>query len=280
MDATRGARVSRQAEVSGGERLQAAKEAATMLSALPAVILSSYVPCRPPHPDVPQTHVAPRDPSIAVLALVYSDTTGPITDSLVRSWYEGPALDYVSRISDGCTQITLTPFIVDISETEKDADGNCRTQGESWESLAVPAIAGFNQSDYFATHIVPVSQTCSTSGGVGTYKLTIDGALETFTGAMGMGHNRANEGNSNTNRLGEEVGFSPTYVHELIHLLGAGYHSNKLQCLTPMSDQTDVLACPSNECMLAAPLEALKLDCKPCSQYNSNNFESHGCDRR
>ena len=69
---------------------------------------------------------------------------------------------------------------------------------------------------------------------------------------MGMGHNRANEAHSNTNLLGEDVGFSSTYVHELLHLLGTGYHSNALQCLTPMSDQTDILACPSNECMSAA----------------------------
>ena len=37
------------------------------------------------------------------------------------------------------------------------------------------------------------------------------------------------------------------YTHEILHLLGAGYHSNMLQCLNPGVDQRDVLSCANAE---------------------------------
>ena len=37
------------------------------------------------------------------------------------------------------------------------------------------------------------------------------------------------------------------YTHEVLHLLGAGYHSNMLQCLNPGVDQRDVLSCANAE---------------------------------
>ena len=43
-------------------------------------------PCKAPHPLVSQNHVAPRSPTIALLAIQYSDYTGPaVNDSLLRA---------------------------------------------------------------------------------------------------------------------------------------------------------------------------------------------------
>ena len=53
-----------------------------------------------------------------------------------------------------------------------------------------------------------------------------------------------------SNQLGEVTGFKSgqsVYVHELIHLFGAGYHSNAFQCTTPDADMSDMLKCPSYE---------------------------------
>ena len=43
-------------------------------------------PCRAPHPLVSQAHVAPRSPTIALLAIQYSDYTGPsVNETLLRA---------------------------------------------------------------------------------------------------------------------------------------------------------------------------------------------------
>ena len=209
--------------------------------------MSPYSPCRPPHPHLAQSHIAPPHATIAVLALVYSDTAGVITPDLVNSWYGGPALDYIARVSGGCTTVSLRPFVVPLSEAEKDTDGNCRPHGADWQKLAIPAIPDYTPSDYFSTHIMPVSQTCATSGAVGGFTISIAGVETSFASALGMGHTRAHESFSQTNRYGEERGFSSVYVHELVHLLGAGYHSNAYKCDNPTLDQADILACPSYE---------------------------------
>ena len=51
-----------------------------------AAVAVADPPCKAPHPLVSQNHVAPRNPTIALLAIQYSDYTGPtVNDSLLRA---------------------------------------------------------------------------------------------------------------------------------------------------------------------------------------------------
>merc|ERR1719174_1455720 len=75
---------------------------------------AAYSPCHPPHPDFHQSHVAPRTASLAILALVYSDTPGPVTAAEVLSWYTS-GVEFITHVSSGCTNLTLVPFVVHLA---------------------------------------------------------------------------------------------------------------------------------------------------------------------
>ena len=81
-------------------------------------------PCRAPHPLVAQTHVAPRSPKIAVIAMVYSDVETPPTKDAFKNWWSGPTEDFIYRVSGGCTTMTHTAFIVNVPASET----TCMTQ--------------------------------------------------------------------------------------------------------------------------------------------------------
>ena len=104
---------------------------------------------------------------------------------------------------------------------------------------------------HHATIIIPVSTSRATSAVTGSGSLSIGGATVSFSNAIWMGFARNIHGSSSsTTADGEADGFAfsqRTFVHELWHLFGAGYHQNAHKCLSPGSDQTDVLACPSYE---------------------------------
>ena len=216
------------------------------------LMVAASQPCFPPHELLPQNHVAPRNPHIALLALSFSDTATPTT-SEVSNWFNGPAVAaYFARVSGGCTSLQTTAFVASLSVTERDSGGSCRAvQKSSFESLVVPAVPGYVASSYYATIIIPVSTSCATSAVTGSGSLSIGGATVSFSNAIWMGFARNIHGSSSsTTADGEADGFAfsqRTFVHELWHLFGAGYHQNAHKCLSPGSDQTDVLACPSYE---------------------------------
>jgi len=211
-------------------------------------------PCFPPHPDVLQKHVAPREITLAVLAFTFSDVV-PLTEDQLMAHYSSPAIvDFMSTISSNCTRVRVVPIQVPLDITQKDDSGKCRivhaTQLEALELSPIPEWLGDDGKvrDMFnSTVLVPVSSECSTSGVTGSFDLNIAGNKVSFVGIY-LGKRRDTR-NFDANDLGDTPGISRTqlaYVHELGHLLGHQYHSNAYQCLDPNTQQ-NVLECSSYE---------------------------------
>jgi len=218
-------------------------------------------PCRTPHPNVSQNHIAPRTPKIAILGIQYADWTGKlINGAKLREWFDGRPVDFIRRVSGGCTDITYETFVTIVSENEKKDDDSCRTQSNDMESLTLPDIPGYDQGDFYATIVVPVGKFCSTSASVGKgLSLNIDGETVSLNKNMFMGRRWDSTGNQDQDQSdgdgsgsggvssAEDPIGNRVYVHELMHLFGAGYHSNAKACNNPGIDQKDILACPHLE---------------------------------
>ena len=87
---------------------------------------------------------------------------------------------------------------------------------------------------------------------MGSTEINLDGAMVTLSPAISMGFNWCHADGSCGWRARPmdapwPVEWQTGYTHEVLHLLGAGYHSNMLQCLNPGVDQRDVLSCANAE---------------------------------
>lgn len=208
-----------------------------------------YTPCRASIDGLTPFHVAPKSVTIALLALVYSDTTtNTTTEHIMNTWGSQKVVEFISHVSGNCTALCFEPFVVEVPETQhKNGDGaSCRTQSEEFSELSIPGSTGYSPADYFATVVIPVSQSCSTSGSMGSGEINLDGTMVTLSRAIWMGFNWANAGGKSMDAPWP-VAWQTGYTHEILHLLGAGYHSNMLQCLNPGVDQRDVLSCANAE---------------------------------
>lgn len=211
-------------------------------------------PCFPAHDLVPQLHVAPRSPRFALLVMTYTDVASP-TPQEVAKFYQAPAVaNFIATVSSGCVDVTLIPIAVPLGITEKDDSGSCRiTHSEDLGTVDLPALPdwldGVNvKPEFHGSIIMPIQGTCTTSGGAGTQKLTVQGTTIKFSGIY-FGHVLSQVSSENRNRNGEGIGLfggQTTYIHELFHHLGFAYHSNSYECLDPMA-HPDVLGCPSSE---------------------------------
>jgi len=105
------------------------KRAATALAIWNTVACAQeQEPCKAPHPLVPQSHPAPRTPNIAIVALVYDGSS--ITPQDLEARFSGPAVDYIKRVSQGCTKITYVPFVANIPASENGTP--CYTQSDQY----------------------------------------------------------------------------------------------------------------------------------------------------
>ena len=137
-----------------------------------------YTPCRAPIDGLAPSHVAPKAATVALLALVYSDTTTTTTtEHIMNTWGSQKVVDFISHVSGGCTTLCFEPFVVQVPETQHKSDGSCRTQSEEFSELSIPGGTGYSPDDYFATVVIPVSQSCSTSGSMGSTEINLDGAI-------------------------------------------------------------------------------------------------------
>lgn len=216
--------------------------------------LSESKPCFPPHPNVLQKHVAPREITIALLAFTFSDVT-PLTNEELMAHYSSPAIvSFLDTISSNCTKVHVVPIQVPLSVTQQDDKGRCRVvHADALEAMRLSAIPewengqGKIHSKFNATVLVPVSSDCSTAGVTGQFGLNVKGKKFKFVGIfLGL---RKDTRTSDGNELGDRPGINRiqlAYVHEIGHLLGHQYHSNAYQCLDP-STQKDVLDCSSYE---------------------------------
>lgn len=211
-------------------------------------------PCFPAHDLVPQLHVAPRAPRIALLVMSFTDVDSPKAEE-VAAFYQAPAVrEFLATVSSGCLDVTLVPIPVELSLTEKDEDGKCRiVHSEDLEGVNLPSLpalldGGSVKPEFYTTWIMPVAASCTTSGGAGLQKLTVQDAKVEFTG-MFFGHALRRVSWEDRNLNDEGLGFygsQKTYIHELFHLLGYQYHSNAYQCSDPLA-HPDVLKCPTLE---------------------------------
>jgi len=203
-------------------------------------------PCYPPLPSYPQNHIAPQTPKYAIVGILYSDWSGPpLTDTKLRSWYDGKPVEFLYNVSGGCLEITYEIFVVTALETERKADGRCRVdQPEDLGKLQLPDIPGYNPGDYFGSLVTPMSSGCVTSASAGGLGLMVGGGEVSIDRGILLGQvwGGLDGDDDNDDPLGNHV-----FVHEMLHSLGAGYHSNAKACNYPGTDQTNPLACPTLE---------------------------------
>ena len=257
------------------QNLKLTSRALIVEMASPRVLVAALVAawadsaCREPHPALPYYHAARESPKLAVLGMYYHDLPAshvPTADQF-KAMVHGPAIEAAfERISDGCvTPETFSPdfFVVPNQGASHPADGFCGKDGQPEGFFETSELwdVGFNLTDYDGVLFAPMGH-CVTSGafaGVIDYAGIIDGRrIYDLTGIF-LGFNldavcEFGAEDCDFDGVGADPYWPPfdgalagSYVHELLHWMGAGYHSNFYECADPKKDLLDPTRCPAKE---------------------------------
>ena len=122
------------------------------------------------------------------------------------------------------------------------------------------SLAGFDLADYDGIYFAPMGH-CVTSGSAGVidYAGLIDGRRIYDVAGIFLGFNldavcEFEAEDCDFDGVGADPYWPPfdgalagTYVHEILHWMGAGYHSNFYECADPKKDLLDPTRCPALE---------------------------------
>ncbi|KAK7237322.1 8-hydroxy-dADP phosphatase [Aureococcus anophagefferens] len=229
----------------------------------------AYSACREPHPSLPYYHPARESPKLAVLGMYYNDLPAshvPTADQF-KAMLHGPAIEAAfERISDGClTPETFSPdfFVVPNQGASHPVDGFlCGKDGQPEGFFETSELwdVGFDLADYDGVYFAPIGH-CITSGSAGVidYAGLIDGRRIYDVAGIFLGFNldavcEYEAEDCDFDVVGADPYWPPfdgalagTYVHELLHWMGAGYHSNFYECADPKRDLLDPTRCPALE---------------------------------
>ena len=77
--------------------------------------------------------------TIALLALVYSDTTTNTTaEHIMNTWGSQKVVEFISHVSGGCTTLCFEPFVVEVPAGLYAAGGDGYARGERGHVRLVP----------------------------------------------------------------------------------------------------------------------------------------------
>ena len=213
--------------------------------------------CKPAIDALPRTWITPNAPKsgdttvpvsfkFALLALTFSDVTSPPATSVAQHFSTGAYKEYMDAATSGCVDYTMDAYEAPLG-TEK-VDGSCAiTHAEDVPALTV---AGFDPSSYDIIIFMVVQSECGTSGGMGPMTHTINGVSVTFSQLFMSVRTSELAATSCPGETWSPGWSCPLYssqktaLHEMIHGLGLGQHSNAYQCL---AEPTDTLKCEAAE---------------------------------
>jgi hypothetical protein len=153
--------------------------------------------------------------------------------------------DLIDRWSNGCFPFKIDAYQLPIGQNERNSDGCVITHAEDLKALDTQAYApGWSASKYDSTLLIPITSQCDTGGTSGSHTLSASGVEVTFrsifTGIRGAYFNTPCSGwTCPISRY-----LHRTIIHELIHNVGMGRHSNAYVC---REEPTNPLQCPIGE---------------------------------
>jgi hypothetical protein len=136
---------------------------------------------------------------------------------------------------------------------EKDGSGKCRLATEAdvatfeFETDDFGAWkTKFDEGYYYATVFMPLQGACASVGLAGSWNARIDGAFTYNIPGILYGVSADAINTEDVDIFGEPTGFKSwhkVFLHEMIHILGAGFHSAMKVC----SEQTTSMKCTYEE---------------------------------
>ena len=149
-----------------------------------------------------------------VFAYYFEFTLDSATEELLAAHYKDQIAVYMDWASDSKMNLDVHIFFHPLSLAEKDADGSCR----SHPGLLFDDVAGFNATSFDAKEF----NVLTTLGCSGSCASGAEG-IECTTMYDQSALTACNASSATT--LCER-----TFVHELLHALGLGYHANMYEC--------------------------------------------------
>ena len=216
--------------------------------------------CKPAISELARTGDAPTPPknggtiyAYAFLALTFTDITSPPAVDVANHFGTGYPKTYMDGATSGCGGSTMDAYEAPLGITQK-SGGTCAIT--HFEDLPPLTVDDFEPSEYDVVVLMVVTTSdCSTSGGMGTSTLTINGASVTVDRIFMSVWTTELTATVCPIEF-EKAWMCPlrrsqaTWLHEDIHWRGYRRHANAYVCLREPSDTTK---CEAKECAVAHP---------------------------
>ena len=220
-----------------------------------AIVMSSSS-CKARHPDLPGWGGGGNnDETLAIIGIVDPGLPAearPTAADVRRRLFGPEAIAWLEKISDGCLPLLPDIFIIE-GDTSSGEDCSGPAGDAYLEYLSFWADEGcdsgsdvsgcpadaYNATAYDRTAILAISH-CAQPAFAGTLEFYANGVYVETAGIF-MGFFAEEDGDY------AYSDFPSTWLHEVLHTLGAGYHNNLFECVNPKRQLDDPTSCAALE---------------------------------